>query len=106
VDEHIHFQKLPFEKLHSRYEYGYVICNPPYGERMGELHEAEDIYRQMRQVFKDMPTWSFFVLTSHLGFEKIIGRSAAKKRKLYNGRIQCNLYQYQGPEPPKKKVAD
>ncbi len=99
VEQHIHFQQRPFSELQSRYEYGYIICNPPYGERMGELREAEALYKEMRHVFSKMPTWSFFILSSHLGFEKIFGRSAAKKRKLYNGRIQCNFYQYHGPEP-------
>jgi len=108
IEEHIHFQQRPFGSLQSRYEYGYLICNPPYGERMGEVHEAEEIYRQLGRVYSSMPTWSFFVITSHLGFEKLFGRRATKKRKLYNGRIQCNFYQYHGPEPPgeKKHQAD
>lgn len=101
VESHIHFQRQPFADFRSRFDYGFIICNPPYGERMGEISESEAIYREMKAVHGRMPTWSLFLLTSHLGFEKISGRRADKKRKLYNGRIQCNLYQYNGPQPKK-----
>lgn len=106
VDMQIHFQRQPFAELRSRHKYGYVICNPPYGERLGEIHEAEDLYREMTRVFGAMDTWSFYVLTSHPGFERLFGRQADKKRKLYNGRIQCNFYQYFGPRPPRPKAAE
>jgi putative N6-adenine-specific DNA methylase len=99
VETHIHFQRQEFADFRSRYEQGFIICNPPYGERMGEIREAEAIYRQMREVFKKLPTWSFYIITSHMGFERIFGRPADKKRKLYNGRIQCNYYQYRAPDP-------
>lgn len=101
VEEQIHFQRQPVAELHSRYKYGFVICNPPYGERIGEHREVEDLYKQMRQVMKPLDTWSFYVLTSHPEFERFFGRKADKKRKLYNGRIQCNYYQYFGPRPPR-----
>jgi putative N6-adenine-specific DNA methylase len=99
VDGQIHFQRQPFAEMRSRFEYGYIICNPPYGERLGEVKEAEEIYKDMRRVFNAMETWSFFVITSHMGFEKLFGRKADKKRKLYNGRIQCNYYMYNNPKP-------
>lgn len=102
VEKHIHFQRLPLADFRSRYEYGYILCNPPYGERLGEVREAEAVYAQMRDVMKTLPTWSLFVITSHMGFERIFGRPADKKRKLYNGRIQCNFYQYQGPNPARQ----
>ncbi|NLZ93834.1 MAG: class I SAM-dependent RNA methyltransferase [Firmicutes bacterium] len=94
VESQIHFQRLPFADFRSRFEQGFVICNPPYGERLGEKREAEALYRQMQEVFAKMPTWSVFVITSHKGFEKLYGRPADKKRKLYNGRIECHYYQY------------
>jgi putative N6-adenine-specific DNA methylase len=99
VQSHIHFQRQPFADFRSRFDYGFMICNPPYGERMGEISESESIYREMKAVLGRMSTWSLFLLTSYLGFESILGRKADKKRKLYNGRIQCNLYQYSGPQP-------
>lgn len=103
VESHIHFQRLSLDDFRSRFDYGFVICNPPYGERLGEVREAEELYRQMRQVFGQLPTWSFFVITSHKGFEKLFGRPANKKRKLYNGRIECHYYQYHGPQPAKSQ---
>jgi len=102
VENQIHFQRRPFAETRSRFDYGYVICNPPYGERLGDIREAEQLYREMRRVFGALATWSFYVLTSHLQFEQIFGRLADKKRKLYNGRIQCNFYQYFGPRPPRE----
>lgn len=106
VDNQIHFQQMPFTDFRSRYEHGFIICNPPYGERLGDVQEAEAIYKDMRQVFGALDTWSFFVISSHMGFEKIYGRPASKKRKLYNGRILCNYYMYKGPEPQKKTRED
>lgn len=98
VDEQIHFQRQPFAEMRSRFQYGYMICNPPYGERLGEVKAAEEIYKDMRRIFNAMETWSFFIITSHMGFEKLFGRHADKKRKLYNGRIQCNYYMYHNPK--------
>lgn len=95
----ISFQCQPVSKLKSRYNYGYIICNPPYGERLAEKNEVEVLYRQMGEIFKQLDTWSYYVLTSHMRFEKLFSRPASKRRKLYNGRIQCNLYQFFGPKP-------
>jgi len=101
VEEYLHLQRLPVADVRSRYKYGFIICNPPYGERLGETREVEKLYRQMGQVFSSLDTWSYYVLTSHPEFEKLFGRKADKKRKLYNGRIMCNYYQFFGPPPPK-----
>lgn len=96
----ITFQRQAVKDLRSRYSYGYLICNPPYGERLSELKEVEKLYREMGEVFLNrLDTWSFYILTSHQHFEKVFGRKAAKRRKLYNGRIQCTFYQYFGPRP-------
>ena len=103
VEADIHLQRMPAADIASRQKYGFVICNPPYGERMGELKEVEELYRQMGGIFKSFDTWSFYVLTSHPRFEALLGRRADKKRKLYNGRIMCNYYQFFGPPPPKPK---
>jgi len=101
VAQDIHLQRLPLSDISSRYKYGFIICNPPYGERLGEMPEVEKLYREMGSVFKKFDTWSFYVITSHPRFEALFGRKADKKRKLYNGRIMCNYFQFYGPPPPK-----
>jgi len=102
VEQHIHFQRMPLSEVKSRFKYGYIICNPPYGERLGEAGDAEKLYREMGRVFGELDTWSYYVLTSHPRFEKLFGRKAEKRRKLYNGRIECQYYQYWGPRPPRR----
>lgn len=102
LEEDIHVQKLDVKDLASRFQYGCIICNPPYGERLGERKEVENLYKVMGKVFSKMDTWSHYIITSHPDFENLFGKKADKKRKLYNGRIQCNYYQYYGPRPPKK----
>lgn len=99
----IHIQKLDITNLASRFQYGCIICNPPYGERLGEKSEVEKLYRDMGRVFAKLDTWSYYIITSHPGFENLFARKADKKRKLYNGRIQCNYYQYHGPRPPRSE---
>lgn len=106
LDDYISVQKLPISDLRSSREYGYIICNPPYGERLGEKREVERLYQEMGKVFREMDKWSYFVLTSHPDFQKLFGRQADKNRKLYNGRILCYYYQYFGPRPPRKYAAD
>lgn len=96
----IQFRKLDVLELKSSLEYGVLICNPPYGERMGDAESAEAIYDDMADAFAALPTWSIYVLTSHPGFEHFFRRRADRRRKLYNGRIECTYYQYQGPKPP------
>lgn len=76
---------------------GTVICNPPYGERMMELREVEALYRDMGRVFAALAPWQIYVLTSHKDFERLYGRRADKTRRLYNGMIPCNLYQFFKP---------
>lgn len=93
------FQRQELKDLRSSYKYGFLITNPPYGERLSDRAEVEELYRQMGSVFKNLDTWSFYVLTSHPSLEKFLGRQADKKRKLYNGRIQCTYYQFYGPKP-------
>lgn len=103
VEDYIAFQKLPVQEFSSKKKYGCIICNPPYGERLGELKEVECLYKDMGNVFSKLDTWSLFVLTSHPEFQKLYGKKATKNRKLFNGRIQCYYYQYFGPLPPRKK---
>lgn len=100
----IHFQEQPLAALSSKKKYGKIICNPPYGERLSEKAEVEKLYREMGQVFGYLDTWSYYVLTSHPEFEHLFGKKASKKRKLYNGNIKVDYYQYYGPKPPKSRT--
>ncbi|NLK52454.1 MAG: class I SAM-dependent RNA methyltransferase [Syntrophomonadaceae bacterium] len=100
VEGCIHWQQMPVSDLRARQKYGCIICNPPYGQRMEELRSVERLYREMGQVFKPLDTWSFYVFTAHPQFEECFGRRADRRRKLYNGRIECQYYQYYGPRPP------
>ena len=104
VADDIHFQQKPFADLTSNRSYGCVICNPPYGRRFVDGPDLKPLYRSMREVFASLETWSFYVLTS-VDLEKIIARPADRRRKLYNGRIECTYYQYYGPRPPARRPA-
>ncbi len=103
VDEYIDFKSKPMIDIYSNSKYGCIISNPPYGERLGDKKEAEKIYRQMGEKFKEFDTWSHYILTSHEEFEKHFGKKTNKKRKLYNGMIKCDLHQFFGPKPKKLK---
>ncbi|MCP4136374.1 MAG: class I SAM-dependent RNA methyltransferase [bacterium] len=103
VLDDIVFQKKPLEEFSSKKRFGCIVCNPPYGERMSDLKEVEDLYRSMGETFMELEDWSYFILSSHENFQKHFGKKADKNRKLYNGKIKIYLYQYFGPFPPKKK---
>jgi putative N6-adenine-specific DNA methylase len=104
VSDLIAFQKLSVEQFRSRKKYGYIICNPPYGERLSEEAEIERLYKTMGQVFSQLDMWSLFILTAHSGFERLFEKKSMKNRKLYNGMIQCYLYEYFGPKPERISV--
>ncbi len=95
----IQFKQMRVEDLKPRTEGGYLIGNPPYGDRIGEKEEVEKMYQALGQIMKDHPTWSVYILTSHEQFEKLYGRKATKKRKLFNGFIRTDYYQYFGKKP-------
>ena len=105
VADCVHFQKRPFAEFSSKHKYGCVVTNPPYGERMGELEEVERLYRDMGRRLGSHETWSAFVLTSHQQFERLFGRKATRRRKLYNARLACNYYQFLGPRPPRTETS-
>ncbi|HJV46455.1 MAG TPA: class I SAM-dependent RNA methyltransferase [Bacillota bacterium] len=100
VGDYIHFQRHSVRELRSRKKYGKIICNPPYGERLGEEKEVEQLYREMGHVFQALDTWSYYVITSNENFEQLFGKRASKKRKLFNGNIKVDYYQFFGPRPP------
>ncbi len=96
----VHFQHADVADLQSKRSYGCLITNPPYGERLGDRATAEGIYRTLAQALEPLDTWSAYVLSAHKRFETVFGRRAPRRRKLYNGRIECTYYQYPGPRPP------
>lgn len=99
VDLDITFITKEFSEYKINDEYGILICNPPYGERLSEKREVEELYRKMGRLFNKKETWSKYILTSYEDFEKLYGKKADKKRKLFNGRIKVDYYQYLGPKP-------
>ncbi|MDX9872185.1 MAG: class I SAM-dependent RNA methyltransferase [Clostridia bacterium] len=101
VEGKIHFQQRALKEFSSKKKYGCLICNPPYGERLEEVPEAERLYREMGKILKPLETWSFYILTNNSRFETLFGRKADKNRKLYNGRLECHYYQFYGPKPPR-----
>ena len=96
----LEFRRQEVSDLKSKREYSCIVTNPPYGERLGETDEVEAVYRELGRVFAPLSTWSIYVLTSNRWFEKHYGCRASRRRKLYNGRLECQYYQYPGPRPP------
>lgn len=103
VADYIEFKLLPLIDFRTTKEYGVMVSNPPYGERLGDEEEVQKLYKQMGQVFRPLKTWSKYILTSDLLFEQFYGERATKKRKLYNGRLRTDLFQYWGTRPPRIK---
>lgn len=101
VAEYIKFSRKNASYIEFSQKYGTIICNPPYGERLGEKYECEELYRQIGKTFKSLDEWNYYILTSNEEFESLFGRVANKKRKIYNGMLKCNIYQYFGDKPPK-----
>lgn len=102
VADSIHFQRLEIKELTTSKKYGKIVTNPPYGERFGEEEQVHQLYREFAQIKKSLDTWSFYVLTSYPHLEKVFGGRATKRRKLYNGNIETQYYQYFGPRPPRR----
>ncbi|MEX2358378.1 MAG: class I SAM-dependent methyltransferase, partial [Pirellulaceae bacterium] len=102
IADEIHFQEKDFRELTSSRHYGCVITNPPYGERIGEQAELRELYRCFPEVLRRLPTWSHYVLTAFSDFEQLVGQQADRRRKLYNGRIECQYFQFHGPRPPRR----
>ena len=97
----LQFKQMQVKDISTKLEYGVIVGNPPYGERIGELDEVEHMYKEMGRAFAKLDTWSVYMLTSHEGFEELYGKKASKKRKLYNGNIKTDFYQFFGPRPPR-----
>lgn len=103
VEQLIHFQQRPVAKLHHPKKYGFIITNPPYGERLEDKADLPELYTQIGKVYKGLDSWSLYMITSYEDTEKYIGRKADKNRKIYNGMIKTYFYQFMGPKPPKRK---
>lgn len=101
LDRVIHIEQADARRFQPEETYGCIISNPPYGERLMTVRETELLYKQIGQTFRKLNTWSVFLLTSHPNFERLYGARADKRRKLYNGRIETQLYQFLGPLPPR-----
>ncbi|AQR78010.1 class I SAM-dependent RNA methyltransferase [Paenibacillus larvae] len=101
----LRFRAEPVARAKPRGDYGCLITNPPYGERLGDQKEVERALRSLGLLVAQLPTWSTFVLSPSKQMEHYLGRKADKKRKLYNGRIECQLTQLFGPLPPRPKSA-
>ncbi|MBE4910215.1 class I SAM-dependent RNA methyltransferase [Bacillus luteolus] len=97
----ISFKQMQVSDFTSKKEYGVIVGNPPYGERLGEKKAVEAMYREMGKAFSKLDTWSVYMLTSNESFEDCYGKPATKKRKLFNGFIKTDYYQYFGPRPPR-----
>lgn len=103
VEDMIHFQQKPVSELSSNKKYGFIITNPPYGERMEEKEDMPKLYEEIGKVFGELDTWSYYILTAFEDSERYIGRKADRNRKLYNGMMKTYLYQFMGPKPPRNK---
>ena len=96
------FQKLPVEQVRTHRRYGVIVTNPPYGVRLSDKADVAKLTREMGQVFRAMPDWSYFILSGYEDFERDFGQKATKNRKLYNSMSKTYFYQYYGPLPPRK----
>lgn len=104
VDHLIHFQERAVAQLNHPKKYGFVISNPPYGERLEDVSSMPPIYKEIGQAMKRLDTWSVYLITSYADTEKYIGRKADKNRKIYNGMMKTYFYQFLGPKPKKRRI--
>lgn len=101
VDKYIHFQRADMRDFSSRFSHGVIISNPPYGERLSDRKEVEKLYRDYGKKVASLDDWCAYTLTPVDDFERLFGKKADKKRKIYNGKIECCYYSHLAP-PPKK----
>ena len=102
VDGLIHFQRRDVASLSHPKKYGFLITNPPYGERMEDKRDLPALYRTLGERYRALDAWSLYMITSYEGAEKDIGRKADKNRKVYNGMMKTYYYQFMGPKPDRK----
>ncbi len=102
VEEMIHFQQRAVKELSSQKKYGFILTNPPYGERLEEEYDLPKLYQEMGRAFSQLDSWSYYVISGYEDAQKYIGRKADKNRKIYNGMMKTYFYQYLGPKPSRK----
>ena len=102
VEDYIEFNVANAVDFKSDEEYGFIITNPPYGERLEDADSVKMLYKELGYTFRKLKNWSYYLITSFEDFEREFGKDAERKRKLYNGMLKTNLYQYPGPRPPRK----
>lgn len=102
VDHMIHFQRRPVSAMSYPKKYGFIISNPPYGERIEEKENLPALYREIGERFAALDSWSMYLITSYEDAQKYIGRKADKNRKIYNGMLKTYFYQFMGPRPPRR----
>ena len=102
VEDDIEFNVANAVDFKSEEESGFIITNPPYGERLEDADSVKMLYKELGYTFRKLKNWSYYLITSFEDFEKEFGKDAERKRKLYNGMLKTNLYQYPGPRPPRK----
>ena len=102
VDHLIHFQQRPVNALSHPKKYGFLVSNPPYGERLEDKENLPALYKEIGQRFAALDSWSMYLITSYADTEKYIGRKADKNRKIYNGMMKTYFYQFMGPKPPRR----
>lgn len=103
VDELIHFQQRPVSGLSHPKKYGFLITNPPYGERIEEKKNLPELYKTIGERFAALDSWSAYIITAYEDTERYFGRKADKNRKIYNGMMKTYFYQFLGPKPPARK---
>ena len=102
VEKLIHFQQRPLEKLSHPKKYGFIITNPPYGERLEEKENLPPLYRMIGERYRALDAWSMYLITAYEQAEMDIGLKATKNRKIYNGMMKTYFYQFLGPKPPRR----
>lgn len=105
VDHMIHFQQRPVSELSHPKKYGFIITNPPYGERIEEKKNLPELYRTIGERYQALDSWSAYIITAYEDTERYFGRKADKNRKIYNGMMKTYFYQFQGPKPSGKIAA-
>lgn len=102
----IHFQQRPVSELSHPKKYGFLITNPPYGERLEDKEKLPELYTQLGERFRNLDSWSAYIITAYGDVERDMGRKADRNRKIYNGMMKTYYYQFMGPKPPRRGSGD
>ncbi|MDD3946937.1 MAG: class I SAM-dependent RNA methyltransferase [Clostridia bacterium] len=100
LEHAVHFETRDMRTVSSRYKYGVIITNPPYGERLLEEKELRELYRDFGKLYRSLDEWSLYAITSYADFERCFGKKADGNRKIFNAGLECRLYRYLGEKPP------